>query len=113
MPTSNNAPPPRSSNRWSFGRPSGKVNAPREKRSSPSSVRAASSSAWLRGWCGHMYASTSTRPAASAAAYTSSVSATVIVSGFSHSTCLPASSAARIHGLWPWLGSGMYTASTS
>ena len=43
----------------------------------------------------------------------SPASAALIASGFSHSTCLPAAAARSVHSAWRWLGSGMYTASTS
>ena len=35
-----------------------------------------------------------------------STSATVSAIGFSHRTCLPASSARIVHGAWRWFGSG-------
>ena len=60
-----------------------------------------------------MNASISATPARSQAAIISSASATLMASGFSHSTCLPAAAARRVHSAWRWLGSGMYTASTS
>jgi hypothetical protein len=60
-----------------------------------------------------MKASISSRPACSAASKASSASAAVRASGFSHSTCLPASSARIDHGTWSEFGSEMYTASTS
>ena len=53
-----------------------------------------------------MNASARTRPARSAASYAASASAGWRVSGFSHSTCLPASSARIDHGTWSELGSG-------
>ncbi len=52
-----------------------------------------------------MNASMSTRPARSAAAKARSAAAAVRASGFSHSTCLPASSARIDHGACRALGS--------
>ena len=60
-----------------------------------------------------MNASISATPARSQPAIIVSASAAVIASGFSHSTCLPAAAARSVHSAWRWLGSGMYTASTS
>ena len=54
-----------------------------------------------------MNASASSRPDRSAAAKASSASAGRRVSGFSHSTCLPASSARTDHGTCIELGSGL------
>src|SRR5919206_355341 len=44
------------------------------------------------------------RPARSAAAKRSSTSSGSVVSGFSQSTCLPASSARRVHSTWSEVG---------
>jgi hypothetical protein len=60
-----------------------------------------------------MKPSVSTRPARSAAAKAASASAGRRVIGFSHSTCLPASSARTDHSTCREFGSGTYTASTS
>ena len=54
-----------------------------------------------------MNASISTRSARSAASKACSTSAGTRVSGFSHSTCLPASSARTVHGTCMEFGSGM------
>ena len=54
-----------------------------------------------------MNASISSRPARSAASNAASASAARRVSGFSHSTCLPASSALIDHGTCSEFGSGM------
>ena len=49
------------------------------------------------GWWRHMNASWRTRPAASAASQATATSSGCRVYGFSHSTCLPAASAAIVH----------------
>ncbi len=54
-----------------------------------------------------MYASNSSTPAASQAAAMAAASAAVHASGFSHSTCLPASAALTVHSAWRLLGRGM------
>ena len=107
MPTSNKAPPPRSSRRWSPASTT-KENVAWCDWMRPSSPTATSSSSrWARGWWGHTYASERCRPAARAAAYSDSASSADIVSGFSHSTCLPAASAFVTHSTCIELGSGM------
>jgi len=58
------------------------------------------------GWRRYMKASTSTRPVRSAADFISRPSAEDSPIGFSHSTCLPASRAAMVHGACRWLGRG-------
>ena len=60
----------------------------------------------------HM-ASIRNRSAAAAAATIASASARLRVSGFSHSTCLPASKAIRAFSRWKACGVATYTTSTS
>ncbi len=60
-----------------------------------------------------MNASISSTPASRQASTMPCASSAVIASGFSHSTCFPARAAAIVHRACRWLGSGMYTASTS
>ena len=60
--------------------------------------RTSSRSRCACGWWRHMNASASTRPARSAASNAACASSGRRVSGFSHSTCLPASSARIDHG---------------
>ena len=55
----------------------------------------------------YMKASINRTPSAAQARTISSPSATVIASGFSHRTCLPARAAAIVHAACSWLGSGM------
>ena len=64
-------------------------------------MRAASG--WYRQW----KASISTRPARSAASAMRSASSAFEASGFSQSTCLPASRARMVHSQWSPLGSGL------
>ena len=52
------------------------------------------------GWWRYMKASTATRPDRRAASAIASASATDSASGFSHRTCLPASSARTVHAAW-------------
>ena len=59
-----------------------------------------------------MNASSTNRWQRLAASATEATSATERAKGFSHNTCLPASSARMVHFACRWLGSGMYTAST-
>ena len=82
-------------------------NAARIIRSGPT-ASAATSSCSLRAcaWWRHMNASASTRPLRSAASKAASASSGRRVSGFSQSTCLPASSARIDHGTCSELGSG-------
>ena len=54
-----------------------------------------------------MNASMSSSPRSSASSNSSAASAEVIVSGFSQSTCLPASSPLRAHSRWSPLGNEM------
>ncbi len=54
-----------------------------------------------------MKASISATPASRQAAIMPAASRASIASGFSHSTCLPASAARRVHSAWRWLGRGM------
>ena len=65
------------------------------------------------GWSRYMNASISRTPSASQASIIRSASAVVVARGFSHRTCLPARAAAIVHSACRWLGSGLYTASTS
>ena len=46
-------------------------------------------------------------PVRSRTRISSSASAAFTPTGFSHSTCLPASAARTVQGTWRWLGSGM------
>src|SRR5918996_1071917 len=72
-----------------------------------------SSAATHVGWWRYMNASIRWRPVSRATSTMPWASSAVMASGFSHRTCLPARSAAIVHSAWRWLGSGMYTASTS
>ena len=65
------------------------------------------STACVSGWCRYMNASAATRDARVAAASIRSTSSTVSASGFSHSTCLPASSARTVHSTCRLLGRPM------
>ena len=77
-------------------------------RSVPMAPPATSSwTAWVCGWCRYMNASATWTRAAAAAAAIRSTSATVSASGFSQSTCLPASAARMAHSACRWFGSGM------
>ena len=60
-----------------------------------------------------MNASINATPASRQASTMPAASPAFIASGFSHSTCLPAAAASRVHSAWRWLGRGMYTASIS
>ena len=55
----------------------------------------------------YMNASIRTTPASSQAAIIRSASRTVVASGFSHRTCLPAAAAAIVHSACRWMGSGL------
>jgi hypothetical protein len=67
--------------------------------------RTASSTAVVCGWQRYMNPSITTRPACWAASNISSACAAVTAKGFSHSTCLPARRAARVHSWCIELGS--------
>ena len=54
-----------------------------------------------------MNASISVTPDRSQTSIIAWASAAVIASGFSHSTCLPAAAARRVHSACRWLGRGM------
>ena len=81
-------------------------NCARTTRSEPTRG-SSSTSRSACGWWRHMNASASTRPAASAASKARSTASTERASGFSHSTCLPASSARIDHSTCMELGSEM------
>ena len=77
---------------------------------SSSPMAPARTSSWARnqsGWRRYMKASISATPASRQAAIMPAASRASIASGFSHSTCLPASAARRVHSAWRWLGRGM------
>jgi|HubBroStandDraft_1064217.scaffolds.fasta_scaffold20946_4 hypothetical protein len=87
---------------------SGKQNAASSLRTFPSSPPCTissirSASGWYRQW----NASMTTSPLRSAASATRVASAALAVKGFSHSTCLPASRARRVHMACSEFGSGM------
>ena len=65
------------------------------------------------GWWRHIRPSTQRRPALSAASKQRAASAALVANGFSHRTCLPASSALTVHSVCIDTGRGTYTASTS
>jgi hypothetical protein len=82
-------------------------NAARTSRSSPTAPSASSErSRRACGWWRHMNPSASTRPARSAASNAALACSGWRVSGFSHSTCLPAWSARIDHSMCSEFGSG-------
>jgi hypothetical protein len=71
--------------------------------------RAASHCGWVR----TMKASCTLRPVRSRTSSREAASAALRAMGFSQSTCLPCSMARADQGTCRWLGSGLYTTSTS